>query len=77
MLHVRKAAGKMSLGSDLESAAPEMEPEQSQERQPSLSQVRPWVGSTGAFSSPHGRLPGIKHWSLPLEGVEITHTESA
>ncbi|KAM6210598.1 serpin B12-like [Sarcoramphus papa] len=38
VLHVRKAAGKMSLGSDLESAAPEMEPERSQERQPSLSQ---------------------------------------
>nr|XP_009488883.1 PREDICTED: serpin B12-like [Pelecanus crispus] len=38
VLHVRKAAGRMSLGSDLESAAPEMEPERSQERQSSLSQ---------------------------------------
>ncbi|XP_009883564.1 PREDICTED: leukocyte elastase inhibitor-like [Charadrius vociferus] len=38
VLHVRKAAGRTSLGSDLESAAPEMEPERSQERQPSLSQ---------------------------------------
>ncbi|XP_029897776.1 serpin B12-like isoform X1 [Aquila chrysaetos chrysaetos] len=38
VLHVRKAAERMSLGSDLESTAPEMEPERSQERQPSLSQ---------------------------------------
>ncbi|XP_009934777.1 serpin B11 [Opisthocomus hoazin] len=38
VLHVQKAAGRMSPGSDLESAAPEMEPEISQERQPSLSQ---------------------------------------
>ncbi|XP_040442727.1 leukocyte elastase inhibitor-like [Falco naumanni] len=38
VLHARKAAGRMSLGSDLESAAPEMEPERSQEGQPSLSQ---------------------------------------
>ncbi|XP_056188194.1 leukocyte elastase inhibitor-like [Falco biarmicus] len=38
VLHVRKAAGRMSLGSDLESAAPEMEPERSQEGQSSLPQ---------------------------------------
>nr|XP_009513222.1 PREDICTED: leukocyte elastase inhibitor-like [Phalacrocorax carbo] len=38
VLHVRKAAGGMSLGSDLENAAPEMEPERSQEGQSSLSQ---------------------------------------
>ncbi|KAM6373433.1 leukocyte elastase inhibitor-like [Alca torda] len=38
VLHVRKAAGRMSLGSDLESAAPGTEPELSQERQPSVSQ---------------------------------------
>ncbi|KAM6101002.1 serpin B5 [Theristicus caerulescens] len=38
VLHVRKAAGRMSLGSDLESAAPEVEPELSQERQSSPSQ---------------------------------------
>nr|XP_010303497.1 PREDICTED: serpin B12-like [Balearica regulorum gibbericeps] len=38
VLHVRKAAGRMSLRSDLETAAPEMEPKQSQERQPSPSQ---------------------------------------
>lgn len=70
----------MSLGSDLESAAPEMEPELSQERQPSLSQVRPWVGSTGALSSLHSRLLGVKPprvKSLPLEGVKTTCTESA
>ncbi|XP_010292635.1 PREDICTED: serpin B12-like [Phaethon lepturus] len=38
VLHVRKATGKMTLGSDLESAVPETEPELSQERQSSLSQ---------------------------------------
>ncbi|XP_054674053.1 serpin B12 isoform X2 [Grus americana] len=38
VLHVRKAAGRMSLRSELETAAPEMEPKQSQERQPSPSQ---------------------------------------
>ncbi|XP_010117858.1 PREDICTED: serpin B8, partial [Chlamydotis macqueenii] len=38
VLHVRKAAGRMSLESDHEGAAPEMEPEQSRERQSSLSQ---------------------------------------
>ncbi|XP_009916218.1 serpin B12 isoform X2 [Haliaeetus albicilla] len=38
VLHVRKGAERMSLGYALESAAPEMEPERSQERQPSLSQ---------------------------------------
>jgi len=75
VLHVQKAAGRMSPGSDLESAAPEMEPEISQERQPSLSQVRPWVRSTGTCSSLHGRLLGIKHWSQPLEGVKIPHTQ--
>ena len=77
VLHVQKAARRVSPGSDLESAAPEMEPEISQERQPSLSQVRPWVRSTGTCSSLHGRLLGIKHWSQPLEGVKIPHTASA
>ncbi|OWK55537.1 Serpin B5 [Lonchura striata] len=38
VLHVRKAAGRMSLGSDHESAAPEAEPEGSLESQPSFSQ---------------------------------------
>ncbi|XP_074753978.1 serpin B12-like [Athene noctua] len=38
VLHVREAAGRTSLGSDLESAAPDTESERSQERQPSLSQ---------------------------------------
>ncbi|KAK2534103.1 serpin b12 [Columba guinea] len=38
VLHIRKDAGRMSFGSDLESAALEMEPERSQERQSSLSQ---------------------------------------
>ncbi|KAM6135149.1 LOW QUALITY PROTEIN: leukocyte elastase inhibitor-like [Pterocles gutturalis] len=38
VLHIRKAEGRMSLGPDLGSAAPEMEPELSQERQSSLSQ---------------------------------------
>ncbi|XP_032847896.2 leukocyte elastase inhibitor isoform X3 [Tyto alba] len=38
VLHVKKTAGRMSLGSDIESAAPEMGPERSQERQPSLLQ---------------------------------------
>lgn len=45
MLHVRKAAGTMSLGHDHESAAPEMEPEGRLESQPSFSEVHPWVGS--------------------------------
>lgn len=61
VLHIRKDAGRMSLGSDLESAALEMEPERSQERQSSLSQVHPCVGSTGAFSSPHSGLLVVKH----------------
>ncbi|XP_068864361.1 serpin B12-like isoform X2 [Aphelocoma coerulescens] len=38
VLHVRKAAGRMSLGYDHESAAPEMEPEGSLEDQPSFSE---------------------------------------
>ncbi|XP_054371458.1 serpin B12-like isoform X1 [Molothrus ater] len=38
VLHVRKAAGRMSLGSDHESAAPEMEPAGSLESQPSFSE---------------------------------------
>ncbi|XP_010143241.1 PREDICTED: leukocyte elastase inhibitor-like [Buceros rhinoceros silvestris] len=38
VLHVRNAAGRGSLGSDLASTAPEVEPEGSQEQQPSLSQ---------------------------------------
>ncbi|PKU43864.1 serpin b12-like [Limosa lapponica baueri] len=38
VLHVGKAAGRTNFGSELESAAPGMEPEPSQERQPSLSQ---------------------------------------
>ncbi|XP_063018002.1 serpin B12-like isoform X1 [Melospiza melodia melodia] len=38
VLHVRKAAGRMSLGSDHESAAPEMEPEGSLESQSSSSE---------------------------------------
>lgn len=59
VLHARKATGRMSLGSDPESA--ETEPEGSQERQLSPSQVLPWVESTGALSSLHGRFLGIKH----------------
>ncbi|XP_014796491.1 PREDICTED: serpin B12-like [Calidris pugnax] len=38
VLHVGKAAGRTRIGSELESAAPAMEPKPSQERQPSLSQ---------------------------------------
>ncbi|XP_074003039.1 leukocyte elastase inhibitor-like [Numenius arquata] len=38
VLHVRNAAGRTSLGSELESTTPAMEPEPSHERQPSLSQ---------------------------------------
>ncbi|XP_050827415.1 serpin B12 isoform X2 [Serinus canaria] len=38
VLHVREAAGRMSLGSEHESAAPEMEPEGSQESQPAFSE---------------------------------------
>ncbi|XP_008941304.1 PREDICTED: leukocyte elastase inhibitor-like [Merops nubicus] len=38
VLHIRKDTGRMSLGSDHESAAPEMELDESQEVQPSLSQ---------------------------------------
>ncbi|XP_050183642.1 serpin B12-like [Myiozetetes cayanensis] len=38
VLHVRKSAGGMSLGHDQDNAAPEMEPEESRERQPSFSQ---------------------------------------
>ncbi|KAM7035906.1 serpin B5 [Passerculus sandwichensis] len=38
VLHVRKAAGRISLGSDHESAAPEMEPEGSLESQSSSSE---------------------------------------
>lgn len=38
VLHVRKAAGRMSLGYDPESEAPEMEPEGSLEGQPSFSE---------------------------------------
>ncbi|KAL9868128.1 serpin B5 [Geothlypis trichas] len=38
VLHVRKAAGRMSLGSDHESAAPELEPEGRLESQPSFSE---------------------------------------
>lgn len=45
MLHVRKAAGRISLEYDHKSAAPEMEPEGSLEGQPSFSEVCSCVGS--------------------------------
>ncbi|XP_032539610.1 serpin B12-like [Chiroxiphia lanceolata] len=38
VLHIRKSAGGMSLGYDQENAAPEMEPKETRERQPSFSQ---------------------------------------